>query len=183
MRAYKLNTGWGLLILYALFLLLGVSALTSCGVRKVNTSKESSKNVDENKESSTGTTSKTSINTDESTTKEQVAKSDEKQESKITELFYENGMLKERITELINSKTTDNSTKDGKSLKTKINRVDSTFNNRYYKLITITERKKTKDTDSDNSFVTNIGGPWVVGFIALLVVSAVFLYFYLKKRR
>lgn len=182
MRAYKFNAKgvafWGYLMI-----LLIVILMASCGVRKTSGTKESFKGASENKESSTGTTSKTSTNTDESSTKEQVAKSDEKQESKITELFYENGVLKERITELINSKATDNSTKDSKSIKTKINRVDSNFTNTNYRKVLITEHKKTKDTDSDKSFVTNVGGPWMVGFIALLVVVAIFLYFYLKKRR
>lgn len=184
MTGYRLSPKGALFWGYMLILLLAIMMCSSsCGVRRSNSDKESSKAVDESKESSKGNTSKESSSSEEQSSKDKTDKQDEKQESRVRELFYENGMLKERITELINSKSSDNSTKEQNSRKTLYSRVDSVFTTTIIKKITLTERKKTKDVESDKTVVANLGGQWSLLAGIIIVVCAILLYFYIKRRK
>jgi len=166
------NLAWTLFIL--ILLVLGIMQ-SGCGSRRsqVNIQKDSDKNVE--KTTDKGEVTKESSTKEESKASEQAAKVNEKQEQRITELYSENGTLKSRITELINSRDTDNSKKEeSRSYLTKL-RVDSNFYTTVYKDRTITKCIKEKSVKTSNvAFYVVIG---VLGAIALL-----FGYLYIKVR-
>lgn len=141
-----------------------------CGTRKASTDISKSETKDIAKEESKGATSKENKQIIESDTNEQLSKSDEKQESRVTELFFENGMLKERITELINSKSLDNSKRSENNTILMHTRTDSVFNNTIYRDRTITIKEKSKAVTTDRN-----GLYWFLG-----VVSVICLAFWLK---
>lgn len=176
---------WRLIFGYIAFLfilLLVAVSLSGCGTRKsaVDTFKANSEIKEGSK--SEGSVTKETVTSESKESTEQNSNTDEKQEQRITELFYENGMLKERVTELLNSKSTNNSSSDRKSLKTSVNRIDSIFNNTLYKTVTITIKEKHKVVDADKSIVANVGGWGVVISLGVVCIGAIFLYFYLKRR-
>jgi len=129
---------------------LAILLCVGCGTRKatVNLSKTDVK--EEYKEVSSGNTSTSSTSTGSTETSEQVAKTDEKQESRTRELYDENGKLKERITELINSKSAD------KSKRSSVGRYDintntnTAYTNTIYRTVTISDKDKSKATDTNN---------------------------------
>lgn len=176
---YKINIGWSVFIVYVLLLAL-IAMCSSCGVRKVGTSKESSKNVNESKEESKAKVTKESSSSEEVETKEKNDIVKEKQETKVTEKFNPDGSLNERTTETKNKKSTDRSTKDRKYLKTSKTNVDSTITNKIYRNIIITEKKKVKDVESDKTVAANFGG-WVPLILVLVIISVIFFVVY--KRR
>lgn len=176
---------WGTIGLHILcwFLLILIVMLSSCGTRKVeNQSNSQSQTSKEERKTNTEVT-KESSSEEKNESQETNQKSDEKQESRVRELFDENGKLKERITELINSKSSDNTNKINKTNITKRNRVDSVFNITHYKFIEIKEKSKLKNTDADKTVVKNIGGPWVMIVIVIIIVAALFLFFYLRNKK
>lgn len=82
---------------------------------------------------------------------EQADKEDTQQIQKLTELYFENGILRSRIIELIDSKSIDNTTRTEKSLRSQENRYDSIFNNTRTIERTITIRIKDKKTESNRN--------------------------------
>jgi len=159
-------------IIYTAFICL---MLCACGTRKVQTDilKQSDKEVE--KTTNKGEVKKESSTTEESNSSEQVAKVNEKQEQRITELYSENGTLKSRITELINSRDIDNSKKEeSRSYVTKI-RVDSNFTNTIYRTKTITLYVKEKKSESSNLY-------WILALSFLGGIALLFGYLYLKTR-
>lgn len=160
-------------IIYTAFIAL---MLCACGTRRVET--DILKQSDKSKEKivNEGEIKKESSTTEESKKSEQVAKVNEKQEQRITELYNENGSLKSRITELINSKDIDNSKKEeSRSYITKI-RVDSNFYNTIYRTKIVTLYIKDKKSET-----SNIAFYVVIGILGALVV--LFCYLYLKGRK
>jgi len=182
MSRVKTGPTWRMIIVYILLIGLALYMLVGCGVRQVENSNELSKIVNESKDTSKGQVLKESSQSEGQTSKDQNAIVNEKQKQIITELFNENGSLKSRITELESTRMEDKSSKENKSLKTIYNRVDSNFNNTLYKYITITEHKKVKSVVADKSIATNFGGSWPLIMGIIIVVAAVFLYFYLKNQ-
>lgn len=160
-------------ILYTVFIAF---MLLGCGTRKVATDilKQSDKEVE--KTTNEGEVKKESSTTEESKSSEQVAKVNEKQEQRVIELYDSLGRLKQRITELVNSKDTDNSKKEeSRSYVTKI-RVDSNFTNTIYRTKTITLYVKEKNSESSNLY-------WILALSFLGGVALLFVYLYLKTRR
>jgi len=142
------------LILLALYCAI---ALVACGTRKVATEITENKatqdvNIKEQVNEQSGATTKA---TDTQT--DQTEKVEEKQEYRITELFNENGSLRSRIKELLNSKSTDNSSSTR----------NRTFDETRYRLVnmermidtkrTVTSYEKKKTTSSERYGFSVIG--------------------------
>lgn len=179
---YSISTCWKLIFSYVfiLFLIVTISLLSSCGVRKVENDKSKIEGSEKESIKSEGSVKKEELTTENKETKEVKDKSDEKQEKRVIELFFENGVLKERITEFINSKSTDKSTKDKKSVKSKHTYTDSTFNNVIYRTRNIKVVEKHKSTDKSNTLSDSLGGSLVVFGLGSLAIFFMFLYFRLK---
>lgn len=142
----------------------------ACGTRKANTNTQNFEQQETDKQSSSGQVKTGESNTTTEQTTTQNNKVDEQQEKRVRELFNENGTLKERITELLNKKSTDNSTSSKSSTQTRYVWMDSTFNKTIYRTRTITIKVKEKEVDRSNN-----GWYWVVG-----VLGIVGLAFWLK---
>jgi len=142
-----------------LFILLTIG----CGTRKAVVDLQTVKTKDEAKTEATGSVSKQSEANKQSGTDEQLAKTDEKQESRTRELFDENGKLKERITELINSKSVDNSKRNTYNREIITTRSDSAFKVTTYRLVTITSKDKKKTTTTDRN-----GLYWLIGAVCVI---------------
>jgi len=164
------KTVLGIIFLIFLYIILAMVA-SSCGARKAQSSVVNSKDEQSDKSTSVGNVSSQTSKGDSTVTKTQTAKVDEKQESKITELFNENGTLKQRITELLNSKSTDNSYSQQKSVKWLYLRVDSNFNNTHYITRTITIHTKDKKTDANNNALY-----WSLFGLGVFAIAAFFVY-------
>lgn len=171
--SHKLYITWLLLIWFALY-------LSSCGTRRatvdINKFSEASKEQSDSK----GQVKKESSSESTKSSEEKANVVDEKQEQRTREIFDENGKLKERITELLNSKKTDNSSKSSMSKDVLRVNTDSVFNNTIYKTRTITKYVKAKDVEADKSVIGNFS-IWGILGITLIVVAGVGIYFYLKK--
>lgn len=150
--------------------------LQGCGTRK------SAVNIDKSREvvkEQTKELVKESSTTEGSKKVEEEEKTDKEDESlnkKVTELFYENGALKERITELSKQKSTDNSSKSKRSLEG----FKITQNTIEYKTVdklrTITKYVKVKNTEQSSKNWSTMAGI-VLGFGIL----AFFAYKWFKK--
>lgn len=162
---------------YMFFVLIVVCLLLSaCGSRRVQTDilKQSDKSTE--KIVNEGEVKKESSTTEESKSSEQVAKVNEKQEQRVTELYDSLGRLKQRITELVNSKDIDNSKKEeSRSYIAKI-RVDSIFNNTIYRTKVVTLYVKEKKSETSNLY-------WILALAFLGGLALLFGYLYLKTRR
>lgn len=179
---YKFNTRSVAFYITVILAILWLLLIFGCGTRNKTGETTKSKNEHTEKSSSEGKVTKESSSSEENSSSTKNDKSDELQEQRVIELFFENGVLKERITELINSKSVDKSTKDRKSLKNQRTTVDSVFTNKTYKTVLITDYKKKVDVESDKTVATNFGGSWFLILAVVIVVGAIFLYFYLKKK-
>lgn len=143
-----------------------IIGMLGCGTRKatVNLSKTDVK--EESKEVSSGNTSTESKSTVSMETNEQVAKTDEKQESRTRELYDENGKLKERITELINSKSADNSKRSSVGRYDINTKTNTAYTNTIYRTLTIHTKDKEKTVTSNrNGLYTMLFGIGVVGIL------------------
>jgi len=151
------------------YFIYGVFAIVcSCGTRKVATRIENVEQKDVTKDISKGQVTKDSGNSENSGNSVANNVVNEKQESRITELFNENGTLKSRISELLNSRSTDKTTSNNYIVKTAYSHTDSTFNNTHYIDRTITIHTKEKTSDSSNKPLY-----WVLfGIGGLIVISA-----------
>lgn len=160
-------------IIVLILFLLGI--LQSCGSRRseVNIQKDSDKSTEKTVDK--GEVSKESSTTDNSKIIEQLAKINEKKEQRIIELYDSLGRLKQRITENVSSKDSDNSKKEeSRSYVTKL-RVDSNFYTTLYKDRTITKYVKSKKVVSSNT-------GWIIAFTIMGLVALLFGYLYWKVR-
>ncbi len=156
--------------------------MASCGTRKVNQETNINQQSSYQKNEGSGSNalnSNTSIN---SSITQNNDKLNESQSRKIREIYSENGSLKERITELLNTKSIDKSTTITKVVTVAKMRLLQKY---WYRDITkneITTIYKTRIVDRDSTWVANIGGIWGILGIAFMIIVAVFLYFYLTKK-
>ena len=166
---------WRLVFAY-IILLIGIIAIalfSSCGTRKkiVDTDIHNEKQTD--KSITEGNVKKDSEAKEQSSTKEHNAITDERQEQRITELFNENGSLKSRITELLNRKTVDNSTKEINSLKSTVTRLDSVITTKIFRQMIIQDKKVHSDLNRDSTVITNLG-KW--GIVVGLLISGIVIW-------
>lgn len=166
--------------IFILALLVAVVCLSGCGTRNKTGETTKGKKEQTDKSTSEGNVNKESGTSEESSTKEKDKAVDENLKQTVTELYYENGQLKSRVTELEKQKQSTTSTKDKKSLKTQYNRVDSTFNVTNYKNVVVTTYQKKVDVESDKSIVTNVGGKWTIIILGMVALGLAFLYFKFK---
>lgn len=137
--------------------------IVGCGTRKVATDISKSKSNETEKSVNTGGVVKETKEDSKTETTDQTAKTDEKQESRTRELFDENGKLKERITELINSKSADNSSKKSSAVLVRNINTDSVFTNTIYRVKTITIKEKSKDVAASKN-----GTYWLIGVVCVI---------------
>lgn len=144
---------------------LAILLCIGCGTRKssINLSKTNVK--EESKEVSSGSSNTESKSTASTETNEQVAKTDEKQESRTRELYDENGKLKERITELINSKSADNSKRSAKSSYEITTTVKMVITQTKLRTLNIHTKDKQKSTTTNRNGLYYLLG--VLGIIGL----------------
>lgn len=169
----KISVTWKLVLAYTILLLICILLLSSCGTKKKIVDTDIHKSEETEKSVSEGKVKKDSESKEESSTKEQNAITDERQEQRITELFNENGSLKSRITELLNRKTVDNSTKESNSLKTYKTHLDSIITNKIYRQVIIQDNKIHSDLDKDSTWVKNLGSKNIAFGLAILAVILV----------
>ena len=136
--------------LIRLALYCAIALVPACGSRKVQTDISNTEQKDVTKEESKGnvSTQSGSETKEGSTTQNDIVK--EQQESRIRELFDSNGNLQERITELLNSKSTDRSVITQYRTFRAYVFTDSNFNTTLYRDRTITIKTKHKKTDTNN---------------------------------
>jgi len=142
---------------------LAIILCFGCGTRKatVNLSKTNVK--EESKEVSSGNTSASSTASASTETNEQVAKIDEKQESRTTERFDSSGRVTERITELINSKSADNSKRSSVGRYDINTKTNTSYTNTIYRTLTIHTKDKQK------AVTTNRNGQfWMIGIVLVI---------------
>lgn len=136
--------------LIRLALYCAIALVPACGSRKVQTDISKTEQKDVAKEENKGNVVKESgSETKEgSTTQNDIVK--EQQESRIRELFDSNGNLQERITELLNSKSTDRTLITQYYTFRAYVFTDSNFHTTIYRDRTITVKTKQKSTDTNN---------------------------------
>lgn len=152
--------------LYALIALVPIG----CGTRKVATSINNTEQKDVTKDTSKGQVTKDSGNSENSGNSVANNIVNEKQETRITELYNENGTLKSRISELLNSKSTDNTISNSYIVKTAYSHTDSVFNNTHYidRTITIKTKEKAVTANRNGLFVLGGFGLLILGVLAWL---------------
>lgn len=162
------------------FMYIMIALLASCGTRKVNETTDKYKESSSTKQEQSGSreiASNVSIN---SSTTQNNDKLDESQSKKVTELFNENGSLKSRITELLNTKSVDKST----TVTNTVTKLKTRYVEKW-KILEITKNNKeiiyrTRTVDRNSSLVANIGG--YLGIIGLVVIiTAILAFKFLKK--
>lgn len=179
----RCNTEYGSWTIHRIIwavILIAIVLTSSCSKRVVGTDTKKSSEQSKEQSSSQGQVKKESGSETLKTSEEAKNVVDEKQEQRVTELFDENGKLKQRITELLNSKKTDNSTKRNNLSTTVYQNTDSVFNNTVFRTRTITIKEKSKDVESDKSITGNFS-IWGILGVTLILGGLVWLYFYLKK--
>ncbi|WP_298845521.1 hypothetical protein [uncultured Clostridium sp.] len=150
--------------------------MSGCGARKVETSINKTTDKYSDKMTSEGVVSKTNSSVDSSSLVSKINKGDESKESRVTELFNENGTLKQRITELLNRKSFDTSQFVQKSVKTLYINTDSTFNNTHYITRDINHYIKDKKSDANNNSL------YLMLFgLGVFAIVAVFVYRYVTR--
>ena len=149
---------------------LAILLFVGCGTRKASVNLSKTDVKEESKEVSSGSTYTSSTSSASTETNEQIAKTDEKQESRTRELYDENGKLKERITELINSKSADNSKRSSFGRYDINTRVNTAYTNTIYRTVTIHTKDKQKAVTSNrNGLYTMLFG---LGVVAILCYGA-----------
>lgn len=136
-----------------------------CGTRKVATSINNTEQKDVTEDTSKGNVTKDSGNSENSGNSVANNLVNEKQEQRIREMFDTTGVLRERITELLNSKSTDNTISNSYIVKTAYSHTDSVFNNTHYIDRTITIHTKEK------AVTANRNGLYMLGAFGLLILG------------
>ena len=147
--------------------------MVGCGTRKASLNLSKTDVKEESKDVSTGSSNTESKYKGSTETNEQIAKTDEKQESRTTERFDSAGRVKERITELINSKSADNSKRSNKSIYEITTTVKMVITQTKLRTLNIHTKDKQKST------TTNRNGLYYL----LGVLGTVGLAFWLKPWR
>lgn len=159
-----------LCVMRSTLIALAILLCIGCGTRKASTQIAKVDIKDKSEQISTGSSSTESKATGSTETNEQLAKTDEKQESRTRELYDENGKLKERITELINSKSADNSKRLSVGRYDINTRVNTAYTNTIYRTVTIHTKDKEKTVTSNrNGLYTLLFG---IGVVAILCFGA-----------
>lgn len=145
---------------------LAILLCVGCGTRKVSTQTSNTDTKEVSKESNSGSTSTNSRSTGSTETSEQVAKTDEKQESRTTERFDSAGRVTERITETIQAKSADNSKRSSIGRYDINTRVNTAYTNNIYHTRTIHTVDKAKTVTSNrNGLYTMLFGICVVAIL------------------
>lgn len=144
--------------------------MVGCGTRKVSTQISKTDTKEVSKELSSGNTSTSSTSSRSTETNEQVAKTDEKQESRTTERFDSSGRVTERITETIKAKSADNSKRSSVGRYDINTKTNTAYTNTLYRTITIHTKDKVKTVTSNrNGLYTMLFG---IGVVAILCYGA-----------
>ena len=168
------------ILLWLLIVCLGL--VTGCGTRKVNSSKTTVESKDQTEQSS----------------------SSEKVSSATDNIHSESGQINDKQNDVTETSTTTKYGPDGKPTEsTTTTKTDKSIDRTKYfnklvrstvlheveklktKIITIKQTKfvdKKKDTVADKTLVANVGGPWVLFGLVIVIVGAIWLYFYLKAK-
>lgn len=149
-----------------------------CGTRKANVKIDNFKESVRIEEKSVGKVEKSEAKTETISKKEQVAKVEENQEQRITELYFENGILRSRVFEITNHRIADSSTKDESSVITLIIRQDSLFNNTRTIDRTIKIHSKEKNTQRSNN-----GIYWMLGAVVGFGILVYAVYKFIVRKR
>jgi hypothetical protein len=161
------------LTLYAFMAMVPIS----CGSRKVSTVISEHKQEVKQEAETKADVKKEEVKKEVIQEKQKVDKKEEKQEQRTTELYFDNGLLKSRVIENLNSKSTDNST----SIKTSVTvakiQVDSVFTDRHYNSIKISDFDKKKYTQTSNTQVY-----WMLFGLGVISIVAVFVYKWLNNK-
>lgn len=161
------------LVLYAFIAMIPIS----CGSRKVSTVISEHKQEVKQETETKAEVSKDEVKKEITQEKQKADKVEEKQEQRTTELYFDNGLLKSRVIENLNSKSTDNSV----SIKTSVTvakiHVDSVFTTHHYNSIKISDFDKKKDTQTSNTKVY-----WMLFGLGVIAIVAVFVYKWLKQK-
>lgn len=150
----------------------------SCGIRKVQNDSESVKILDKDSSKSEGSVTKEDWSLAAQQEYLKYKRLTELYSSKVTELFDENGKLKERISEYQNKKEDESSSENRSFIVVKKMRVDSIFKNVTTRYVTITKEVKSKNTDTNKTIIGNIG---VSGMITSIVVFGLLLFLLFRK--
>lgn len=181
----KVGVTWGMIFIYvacmalALCFVLGVSG---CGTRKV--AADTSKAKTEQREESKTDKESGSKSEEKETTKEE-NKDESKNDITTTETtkkYDASGKLIEEHTKTIVDKSAHSSSSTKKSVKRlqKVTRwIERTVT---YKLQIVTTKEKHKVIDADKTVAKNFGGSWFLILAIGIVVIAVFVWFYLKRK-
>ena len=156
------------LIRFALYTIIALVPV-GCGTRKAATSINNTDQKNVTKDTSKGQVTKDSGNLENYGNSVANNVVNEQLETRITELFNENGTLKSRIIEFLNSKSTDNTISNSYIVKTAYSHTDSVFNNTHYIDRTITIHTKEKATTTNRN-----GLYWMIGIV--LGIGLVFLF-------
>lgn len=163
-------------------LLIFIALMMSCGTRRVdeNTQKnyESSKteqSLESKKESESDVNS-------QSKSSQHNDKTEENTETTTTTKFNESGKPVETTTTTKTGKVVDKTKYRNKTTVRTINRLKENL-----RTLNITKNVKTtvyrtKLVDRNSTWVENVGGKGVLFGLGALVIAAVFLYFYLRKK-
>lgn len=161
------------LFFYSLIALIPIS----CGSRKVNTGtsvqQQESKYEEKNK---TSVSKETQSKEDNEEDRKSVSIMD-KQNSRVVETYYDNGWIKSRMIENLNSKNIYRSADRKTSKKAFNTRIDSTFTNKIYKSEIHKNYSKQKNTQTSNSQVY-----WMLFGLGVIAIVAVFVYKWLKQK-
>lgn len=141
-----------------------------CGTRKATTQIAKVDIKDKSEQTSTSSSNTESKSTASTETNEQVAKTDEKQESRTTERFDSAGRVTERITETIKAKSADNSKRSSVGRYDINTKTNTAYTNTIYRIVTIHTKDKQKSiTSSRNGLYTMLFG---LGVVAILCYGA-----------
>lgn len=139
--------------------------MLGCGTRKASVNLSKTDVKEESKEVSSGSSSTESKYTGSQETNEQVAKTDEKQESRTTEKFDSSGRVTERITETIKAKSADNSKRSNKSSYEITTTVKMVITQTKLRTLNIHTKDKQKSTTTNRNGLYYLLG--VLGIVGL----------------
>lgn len=176
-----MSVTWKMILGYTVLLALFLLLLVGCGTRRVENDKTVTSEREKVEESSKGRVVKSEETSVSSSDKQDSKDVSENLSKRVEELYDENGKLKSRITTLEKSSVDKSSSREIKSLIHAKIRLDSTFNNKIYRNIVITEIKRVKVVDANKSILANIG-IWGILGITVIVVGAIWLWFYIKRK-
>lgn len=181
----KVGVTWGMIFIYVACIILGlcfVLGLSGCGTRKVATDRSKVK-TEQREESKTEKES--SSNSEEKETIKEENKAEIKNDITTTETtkrYDSSGKLIEEHTKTIVDKSAHSSSSTKKYDKRRVKVTRWIERTKTYKLQIVTTKEKHKVVDADNTVAKNFGGSWFLILGLVIVVGAVFLYFYLKRK-